>query len=251
MKDKKNICIEEWEIKKQGYKRYLEEIEEKIRKKDYITVLECVNNEMVARNEKGYLIVKRNRANKNGYCTNKYCPVCREIKQKEEKEKIIKRLEEYKGQRLFILTISMKRGVKAEEIEEQIKRNNESFKILVDKAYKPMGYIKTVEVVEIKNKYNCHIHSILIYKKGEKVKPLKMLIDFIIKKNNNNYSIDFQEIKGKNGIEKVINYITVSEKKKIHNLDKKVLIGEIEKIKSTSHKYTYGGVLSSRKRGSK
>lgn len=142
----------------------------------------------------------------------------------------------------------MKKGVKVEEIEAQIKRNNEVFKSLVDKAYKPMGYIKTVEVIEIKNKYNCHIHSILIYKKGEKVKPLKMLIDFIMKKNNDNYSIDFQEIKK---IEKVINYLTVSEKKKIHNLEKKVLRGEIEKIKSTSHKYTYGGVLSNRKRGSK
>lgn len=247
MKNKKNKCIEEWEDKQREYTRYMEIIEGRIKKGEYIRIMECISDEIIARGEDGYLRQKRSKGNKNGFCKNKYCPVCREIKQKKEQAKIKKRLEEYKGDRLYIFTLSMKEGVKSEEIGKQIKKNNEIFKLLINRAYKPLGYVKTVEISELEGIYNCHIHSILIYKKRSKVEPEELLINFIMKMNRN-YSIDFQEIKGKNGVEKVISYITVSEKKKIHNLGEKALIGEIEKIKSTSHKYTYGGVLSNRKK---
>ena len=123
MKNKKNKCIEEWEDKQREYTRYMEIIEGRIKKGEYIRIMECISDEIIARGEDGYLRQKRSKGNKNGFCKNKYCPVCREIKQKKEQAKIKKRLEEYKGDRLYIFTLSMKEGVKSKEIGKQIKKN--------------------------------------------------------------------------------------------------------------------------------
>ena len=50
--------------------------------------MECISDEIIARGEDGYLRQKRSKGNKNGFCKNKYCPVCREIKQKKEQAKM-------------------------------------------------------------------------------------------------------------------------------------------------------------------
>ena len=219
-----------------------ENIESEIPKNQYKRILMCINDEIMK--QEGKIKKKFN-------CNSRYCPVCSDKLKKREREKIRKKLQEIKEKNYLLMTLNGN-NVTEDKLKHEIEDNNRAFISLMrlDLFKRTVtGYIKAVEITYINEKstYLPHLHVILVVKGGYR-KYMKLNTDKEkIKKqwNKHKKSHDlFMDIQSVRDIDKVISYLTVSQKKRYTEIGQEELKGIIRAIRNKKRLYSYGGILS-------
>ena len=219
-----------------------ENIEGEIPEKLYEQILTCINDEIMK--QAGGIRKKFN-------CNSRYCPVCSDKLKKREREKIRKKLEEVKEKNYLLMTLNGN-NVTEDKLKHEIEDNNTAFVSLMRLGlFKNIvtGYIKAVEITYINEKstYLPHLHVILVVKGGYR-KYIKLNTDKgKIKEqwNKHKKSHDlFMDIQSVRDIDKVMSYLTVSQKKRYTEIGQEELKGIIRSIRNKKRLYSYGGILS-------
>ena len=111
------------------------------------------------------------------------------------------------------------------------------------------GYIKVVEITYINEKstYLTHLHIILLvkssYRKYIKLNTDKEKIKKQWNKHKKSHDL-FMDIQSVRDIDKVMSYLTVSQKKRYTEIGQEELKGIIRSIRNKKRLYSYGGILS-------
>ena len=184
-------------------------------------------------------------------CKSRYCPICSDKLKKREREKIRKKLEEVKEKNYLLMTLNGN-NVTEENLKHEIEDNNRAFVSLMrlDLFKRTVtGYIKAVEITYINEKstYLPHLHVILVVKGGYRKHIHLNTEKEKIKKqwNKHKKSHDlFMDIQSVRDIDKVISYLTVSQKKRYTEIGQEELKGIIRSIRNKKRLYSYGGILS-------
>ena len=230
------------EIEREKLKKLIEVLEGEIPEKQYNQILLCVNDEIMK--QAGEIRKKFN-------CNSRYCPVCSDKLKKREREKIRKKLEEVKEKNYLLMTLNGN-NVTEDKLKHEIEDNNTAFVSLMRLGlFKNIvtGYIKAVEITYINEKstYLPHLHVILVVKGGYR-KYIKLNTDKgKIKEqwNKHKKSHDlFMDIQSVRDIDKVMSYLTVSQKKRYTEIGQEELKGIIRSIRNKKRLYSYGGILS-------
>ena len=219
-----------------------ENIESEIPISQYKRILMCINNE---------IIKQAGEIRKKFYCNSRYCPICSDKLKKREREKIRKKLEEVKEKNYLLMTLNGN-NVTEENLKHEIEDNNRAFVSLMrlDLFKRTItGYIKAVEITYINEKltYLPHLHVILVVKGGYRKHIHLNTEKEKIKKqwNKHKKSHDlFMDIQSVRDIDKVISYLTVSQKKRYTEIGQEELKGIIRSIRNKKRLYSYGGILS-------
>lgn len=190
-------------------------------------------------------------------CGNRYCPVCSKKWKNRVVRNMNKKLEstEYNN---YLFMLLNGRNVSIDNLEKEIESNNKAFtKMLGTKKIKAItkGYIKVLEIayIEESKTFLPHLHVVLIvknsYRKYFQIKSDKEEIkeSWEYFKNQENLFVDIQSVRD---INKVIGYLTVSNKKRLINLVEYESDVIRAYIRATRNKkiYTYGGVVSDKKK---
>ena len=219
-----------------------ENIESEIPKNQYKRILMCINEEIMK--QAGEIRKKFN-------CNSRYCPVCSDKLKIRERKKMRKKLEEAKEKNYLLMTLNGN-NVTENKLKHEIEDNNKAFISLMRSGlFKHIvtGYIKAVEITYINEKstYLPHLHVILVVKGGYR-KYMKLNTDKErIKKqwNKHKKSHDlFMDIQSVQDIDKVMSYLTVSQKKRYTEIGQEELKGIIRAIRNKKRLYSYGGILS-------
>ncbi len=219
-----------------------ENIESEIPKNQYKRILMCINDEIMK---------QAGEIRKKFDCKSRYCPVCSDKLKKREREKIRKKLQEIKEKNYLLMTLNGN-NVTEDKLKHEIEDNNRAFISLMRlELFKRTvtGYIKAVEITYINEKstYLPHLHVILVLKGGYR-KYMKLNTDKEkIKKqwNKHKKSHDlFMDIQSVRDIDKVMSYLTVSQKKRYTEIGQEELKGIIRAIRNKKRLYSYGGILS-------
>jgi plasmid rolling circle replication initiator protein Rep len=222
--------------------KIVENIESEIPKNQYKRILMCINDEIMKQEGK---------IKKKFDCKSRYCPVCSDKLKKREREKIRKKLQEIKEKNYLLMTLNGN-NVTEDKLKHEIEDNNRAFISLMrlDLFKRTVtGYIKAVEITYINEKstYLPHLHVILVVKGGYR-KYMKLNTDKEkIKKqwNKHKKSHDlFMDIQSVRDIDKVMSYLTVSQKKRYTEIGQEELKGIIRAIRNKKRLYSYGGILS-------
>ena len=219
-----------------------ENIEGEIPEKLYERILTCINDEIMK---------QAGEIKKKFDCKSRYCPICSDKLKKREREKIRKKLEEVKEKNYLLMTLNGN-NVTEENLKHEIEDNNRAFVSLMrlDLFKRTVtGYIKAVEITYINEKstYLPHLHVILVVKGGYRKHIHLNTEKEKIKKqwNKHKKSHDlFMDIQSVRDIDKVISYLTVSQKKRYTEIGQEELKGIIRSIRNKKRLYSYGGILS-------
>ena len=219
-----------------------ENIEGEIPEKLYEQILTCINDEIMK---------QAGEIKKKFDCKSRYCPICSDKLKKREREKIRKKLEEVKEKNYLLMTLNGN-NVTEENLKHEIEDNNRAFVSLMrlDLFKRTVtGYIKAVEITYINEKstYLPHLHVILVVKGGYRKHIHLNTEKEKIKKqwNKHKKSHDlFMEIQSVRDIDKVMSYLTVSQKKRYTEIGQEELKGIIRAIRNKKRLYSYGGILS-------
>ena len=230
------------EIEREKLKKLIEELEGEIPEKQYNRILMCINDEIMK--QEGEIKKKFN-------CNSRYCPICSNKLKLKEQRKMRKKLEEVKEKNYLLMTLNGN-NVTENNLKHEIEDNNRAFVSLMrlDLFKRTVtGYIKAVEITYINEKstYLPHLHVILVVKGGYR-KYMKLNTDKErIKKqwNKHKKSHDlFMDIQSVRDIDKVMSYLTVSQKKRYTEIGQEELKGIIRAIRNKKRLYSYGGILS-------
>lgn len=234
--------IEVMEIGAEKLIKIAENIEGEIPEKLYERILTCINDEILKRN--GEIERKFD-------CNSRYCPVCSDKLKKREREKIRKKLQEIKEKNYLLMTLNGN-NVTENKLKHEIEDNNRAFISLMrlDLFKRTVtGYIKAVEITYINEKstYLPHLHIILLvksnYRKYIKLNTDKERIKKQWNKHKKSHDL-FMDIQSVRDIDKVMSYLTVSQKKKYTEIGQEELKGIIRAIRNKKRLYSYGGILS-------
>lgn len=234
--------IEVMEIGAEKLIKIAENIEGEIPEKLYERILTCINDEILKRN--GEIERKFD-------CKSRYCPICSDKLKIRERKKIRKKLETVKEKDYLLMTLDGD-NVTEDKLKHEIEDNNRAFVSLMrlDLFKRTVtGYIKAVEITYINEKstYLPHLHVILVVK-GSYRKHIHLNTDKErIKKqwNKHKKSHDlFMDIQSVRDIDKVMSYLTVSQKKRYTEIGQEELKGIIRAIRNKKRLYSYGGILS-------
>ena len=234
--------IEVMEIGAEKLIKIAENIEGEIPEKLYEQILTCINDEIMK---------QAGDIKKKFDCKSRYCPICSDKLKKREREKIRKKLEEVKEKNYLLMTLNGN-NVTEENLKHEIEDNNRAFVSLMrlDLFKRTVtGYIKAVEITYINEKstYLPHLHVILVVKGGYRKHIHLNTEKEKIKKqwNKHKKSHDlFMDIQSVRDIDKVISYLTVSQKKRYTEIGQEELKGIIRSIRNKKRLYSYGGILS-------
>ena len=234
--------IEVMEIGAEKLIKIAENIESEIPKNQYKRILMCINDEIMK--QAGEIRKKFN-------CNSRYCPVCSDKLKKREREKIRKKLEEVKEKNYLLMTLNGN-NVTENKLKHEIEDNNKAFISLMRSGlFKRIvtGYIKAVEITYIKEKatYLPHLHIILLVKNSyRKYIQLNTDKEHIIEQWNSQKKSHglFADIQSVRDIDKVMSYLTVSQKKRYTEIGQEELKGIIRAIRNKKRLYSYGGILS-------
>ena len=234
--------IEVMEIGAEKLIKIAENIEGEIPEKLYEQILTCINDEIMK---------QAGEIKKKFDCKSRYCPICSDKLKKREREKIRKKLEEVKEKNYLLMTLNGN-NVTEENLKHEIEDNNRAFVSLMrlDLFKRTVtGYIKAVEITYINEKstYLPHLHVILVVKGGYRKHIHLNTEKEKIKKqwNKHKKSHDlFMDIQSVRDIDKVISYLTVSQKKRYTEIGQEELKGIIRSIRNKKRLYSYGGILS-------
>ena len=230
------------EIEREKLKKLIEELEGEIPEKQYNRILMCINDEIMK--QEGEIKKKFN-------CNSRYCPICSNKLKLKEQRKMRKKLEEVKEKNYLLMTLNGN-NVTENNLKHEIEDNNRAFVSLMrlDLFKRTVtGYIKAVEITYINEKstYLPHLHVILVVKGGYR-KYMKLNTDKErIKKqwNKHKKSHDlFMDIQSVRDIDKVMSYLTVSQKKRYTEIGQEETKGIIRAIRNKKRLYSYGGILS-------
>ena len=234
--------IEVMEIGAEKLIKIAENIEGEIPEKLYERILTCINDEILKRN--GEIERKFD-------CNSRYCPVCSDKLKKREREKIRKKLQEIKEKNYLLMTLNGN-NVTENKLKHEIEDNNRAFISLMrlDLFKRTVtGYIKAVEITYINEKstYLPHLHIILLvksnYRKYIKLNTDKERIKKQWNKHKKSHDL-FMDIQSVRDIDKVMSYLTVSQKKRYTEIGQEELKGIIRAIRNKKRLYSYGGILS-------
>ena len=234
--------IEVMEIGAEKLIKIAENIEGEIPEKLYERILTCINDEILKRN--GEIERKFD-------CNSRYCPVCSDKLKKREREKIRKKIQEIKEKNYLLMTLNGN-NVTENKLKHEIEDNNRAFISLMrlDLFKRTVtGYIKAVEITYINEKstYLPHLHIILLvksnYRKYIKLNTDKERIKKQWNKHKKSHDL-FMDIQSVRDIDKVMSYLTVSQKKKYTEIGQEELKGIIRAIRNKKRLYSYGGILS-------
>lgn len=229
-------------IEREKLKKLIEELEGEIPEKQYKRILLCVNDEIMK--QAGEIRKKFN-------CNSRYCPVCSDKLKKREREKIRKKLQEIKEKNYLLMTLNGN-NVTEDKLKHEIEDNNRAFISLMRLGlFKNIvtGYIKAVEITYINEKstYLPHLHVILVvkggYRKYMKLNTDKEKIKEQWNKHKKSHDL-FMDIQSVRDINKVMSYLTVSQKKRYTEIGQEELKGIIRAIRNKKRLYSYGGILS-------
>ena len=219
-----------------------ENIESEIPKNQYKRILMCINDEIMK--QTGEIRKKFN-------CNSRYCPVCSDKLKKREREKIRKKLQEIKEKNYLLMTLNGN-NVTEDKLKHEIEDNNRAFVSLMrlDLFKRTVtGYIKAVEITYINEKstYLPHLHVILVvkggYRKYMKLNTDKEKIKEQWNKHKKSHDL-FMDIQSVRDIDKIMSYLTVSQKKRYTEIGQEELKGIIRVIRNKKRLYSYGGILS-------
>lgn len=219
-----------------------ENIEGEIPEKLYERILTCINDEILKRN--GEIERKFN-------CNSRYCPICSDKLKIRERKKIRKKLESVKEKDYLLMTLDGN-NVTEDKLKHEIEDNNRAFISLMrlDLFKRTVtGYIKAVEITYINEKstYLPHLHIILLvkssYRKYMKLNTDKEKIKEQWNKHKKSHDL-FMDIQSVRDIDKVMSYLTVSQKKRYTEIGQEELKGIIRAIRNKKRLYSYGGILS-------
>ena len=230
------------EIEREKLKKQMEVLEGEIPEKQYNRILMCINEEIMK--QAGEIRKKFN-------CNSRYCPICSDKLKIRERKKMRKKLEEAEGKNYLIMTLNGN-NVTENNLKYEIEDNNKAFTSLMRLGlFKHIvtGYIKAVEITYIKEKatYLPHLHIILLVKSNYR-KYIKLNTDkeHIIEQWNSQKKSHglFADIQSVRDIDKVMSYLTVSQKKRYTEIGQEELKGIIRAIRNKKRLYSYGGILS-------
>lgn len=230
------------EIEREKLKKLIEELEGEIPEKQYNRILMCINDEIMK--QEGEIKKKFN-------CNSRYCPICSNKLKLKEQRKMRKKLEEVKEKNYLLMTLNGN-NVTENNLKHEIEDNNRTFVSLMrlDLFKRTVtGYIKAVEITYINEKstYLPHLHVILVVKGGYR-KYMKLNTDkeHIIEQWNSQKKSHglFADIQSVRDIEKVMGYLTVSQKKRYTEIGQEETKGIIRAIRNKKRLYSYGGILS-------
>ena len=229
--------IEVMEIGAEKLIKIAENIEGEIPEKLYEQILTCINDEIMK---------QAGEIKKKFDCKSRYCPICSDKLKKREREKI-----RVKEKNYLLMTLNGN-NVTEENLKHEIEDNNRAFVSLMrlDLFKRTVtGYIKAVEITYINEKstYLPHLHVILVVKGGYRKHIHLNTEKEKIKKqwNKHKKSHDlFMDIQSVRDIDKVISYLTVSQKKRYTEIGQEELKGIIRSIRNKKRLYSYGGILS-------
>lgn len=234
--------IEVMEIGAEKLIKIAENIEGEIPEKLYERILTCINDE----------ILKRNGEIKRKFdCKSRYCPICSDKLKIRERKKIRKKLETVKEKDYLLMTLDGN-NVTEDKLKHEIEDNNRAFISLMrlDLFKRTVtGYIKAVEITYINEKstYLPHLHIILLvkssYRKYMKLNTDKERIKKQWNKHKKSHDL-FLDIQSVRDIDKVMSYLTVSQKKRYTEIGQEELKGIIRAIRNKKRLYSYGGILS-------
>lgn len=219
-----------------------ENIEGEIPEKLYKRILTCINDEILKRN--GEIERKFD-------CKSRYCPICSDKLKIRERKKIRKKLETVKEKDYLLMTLDGN-NVTEDKLKHEIEDNNRAFVSLMrlDLFKRTVtGYIKAVEITYINEKatYLPHLHIILLvksnYRKYIKLNTDKERIKKQWNKHKKSHDL-FMDIQSVRDIDKVMSYLTVSQKKRYTEIGQEELKGIIRAIRNKKRLYSYGGILS-------
>ena len=219
-----------------------ENIEGEIPEKLYERILTCINDEILKRN--GEIERKFD-------CKSRYCPICSDKLKIRERKKIRKKLETVKEKDYLLMTLDGN-NVTEDKLKHEIEDNNRAFVSLMrlDLFKRTVtGYIKAVEITYINEKstYLPHLHIILLvkssYRKYMKLNTDKERIKKQWNKHKKSHDL-FTDIQSVRDIDKVMSYLTVSQKKRYTEIGQEELKGIIRAIRNKKRLYSYGGILS-------
>lgn len=234
--------IEVMEIGAEKLIKIAENIESEIPISQYKRILMCINNEIMK---------QAGEIRKKFDCNSRYCPVCSDKLKKREREKIRKKLEEVKEKNYLLMTLNGN-NVTEDKLKYEIEDNNRAFVSLMrlDLFKRTVtGYIKAVEITYIneKSSYLPHLHVILVvkggYRKYMKLNTDKEKIKEQWNKHKKSHDL-FMDIQSVRDIDKVMSYLTVSQKKRYTEIGQEELKGIIRSIRNKKRLYSYGGILS-------
>lgn len=229
-------------IEREKLKKLIEELEGEIPEKQYKRILMCINDEIMK--QEGKIKKKFN-------CNSRYCPICSNKLKLKEQRKMRKKLEEAKENNYLLMTLNGN-NVTENNLKHEIEDNNSSFISLMRLGlFKNIvtGYIKAVEITYIKEKatYLPHLHIILLvksnYRKYIKLNTDKGKIKEQWNKHKKSHDL-FMDIQSVRDINKVMSYLTVSQKKRYTEIGQEELKGIIRAIRNKKRLYSYGGILS-------
>lgn len=229
-------------IEREKLKKQIEVLEGEITEKQYNRILMCINDEIMK--QAGEIRKKFN-------CKSRYCPICSDKLKIRERKKMRKKLEEAKEKNYLLMTLNGN-NVTENKLKHEIEDNNKAFISLMRLGlFKNIvtGYIKAVEITYINEKstYLPHLHVILVVKGGYR-KYMKLNTDkeHIIEQWNSQKKSHglFADIQSVRDIDKVMSYLTVSQKKRYTEIGQEELKGIIRAIKNKKRLYSYGGILS-------
>ena len=225
--------IEVMEIGAEKLIKIAENIEGEIPEKLYERILTCINDE----------ILKRNGEIKRKFdCKSRYCPICSDKLKIRERKKIRKKLETVKEKDYLLMTLDGN-NVTEDKLKHEIEDNNRAFISLMrlDLFKRTVtGYIKAVEITYINEKstYLPHWHIILLVKSSY---SKYMKLNTNKHKKSHDLFLDIQSVRD---IDKVMSYLTVSQKKRYTEIGQEELKGIIRAIRNKKRLYSYGGILS-------
>lgn len=230
------------EIEREKLKKLIEVLEGEIPEKQYNQILMCINDEIMK--QAGEIRKKFN-------CKSRYCPICSNKLKLKEQKKMRKKLEEAKENNYLLMTLNGN-NVTEENLKHEIEDNNRAFTSLMRlEQFKRVvtGYIKTVEITYINEKstYLPHLHIILLvkssYRKYIKLNSDKADIMEQWNRQKKSHGL-FADIQSVRDIEKVMGYLTVSQKKRYTEIGQEETKGIIRAISNKKRLYSYGGILS-------
>ena len=223
--------------------KLIEILEKEAPKKIYGRILECINDEILK--QTGEITYKYG-------CNSRYCPYCSNRLKSKEMQEIKRKLEKTEEKNYFLMTLNGNK-VQETQLKREIESNNTAFNKLIRlKTLSDilLGYAKVTEVNYKKGRFKPHIHTILIFRNSyhntfKLSRDKNILQSYWNKyKKSNGLEIDIQGVKS---IDKVISYLTVSNKKKYLEMQPKEYEGIIKAIKDKKRLYSYGGILSNKK----
>lgn len=234
--------IEVMEIGAEKLIKIAENIESEIPISQYKRILLCVNDEIMK---------QAGEIRKKFDCNSRYCPICSNKLKLREQKKMRKKLEEAKEKNYLLMTLNGN-NVTEENLKHEIEDNNKAFISLMrlDLFKRTVtGYIKAVEITYINEKstYLPHLHVILLvkssYRKYMKLNTDKEKIKEQWNKHKKSHDL-FMDIQSVRDIDKVMSYLTVSQKKRYTEIGQEETKGIIRAIRNKKRLYSYGGILS-------